>query len=187
MNSSTIDRVPLYPQPTGSNGIVADHARSASNSWWSVKGAYLNDPSVSAMTARPNHPDRAKFWALLDAIRRMSRLSDDDSLYLNREAADRAEEVVNVLALNSHLTPPKVFPHEGDSLVFIWDMPEFRRLLTVSSDEVDVADVHKMSLSRCLHTMPAGDVSDHYRWLLDLAGEADASTSQGLQPIYAKP
>lgn len=144
---------------------------------WRIVDADTAEPeSNRTPDPRPNSQRAQHFAAVYEAIRKMVRLPAEHDLHVDIDAARRSMDVLAVLGGNFDIDPPKIFPHEGESLVLTWDQEVIKRYLTISAADMDVMHVHKESNIRCEHQIDANS-AEVIRWLADLGGAPTAKTA----------
>jgi hypothetical protein len=104
----------------------------------------------------------------------MAELPPSHSLFLDPSTATRSEEIVALLYNNLNVIPPKLFPHEGDSLVLTWDMPEAKRMLSIEANDLDLVDILKRTKRRVRYEPQFQTEEEARRWVLSVAGVPDA-------------
>ncbi len=102
----------------------------------------FHENAGQSANTRLSNWDAYLYAEIADAINRMSRLSEDDELFLDKEVARRALTVLGFLKDHAAINPPKILNHGGEALAFTWMIQGIKRYLTVADDEVDL-----MSLS----------------------------------------
>lgn len=158
---STVDATPSSGSRGGARG-----AETASNPWKSgfEDGGRLNSP-------------RARTFAdLFTAIRKMIDLPEDHSLHLDVKAGRRAEEILALLRNNLEVDAPKLFPHEGDCLVFTWDSSRVKRMMAIEEDDIEITDLLKKDFSRHHWDGPEDNDEDMWKWVLRMSGNPASYT-----------
>ncbi|TIP09102.1 hypothetical protein [Mesorhizobium sp.] len=158
-------KIKIFPGHLGPTG----HGEGASGvqgttHWRGVPSSSLSLPD------RPNSDRARRFVRLIEAIRKMAKLPDDDHFYLNPEIAKRTESLVALLHFNVEDTnPPKIFPHEGDA-VLTWDSGSLKEYLTFELEEIDHTVIHKPTMIRCSETVHCTGAEDLQDWLIKFGG-----------------
>lgn len=111
----------------------------------------LSESSV----VKSNHNVRfARFAALQEALKSVSKLDEDDCFYLSPEVSIRASDFLSVIANNLTIEPPKFLPQDGEVAVFTWETLQTKRFLSIDPTEVDLLDVSTESFIKCAHVVP---------------------------------
>lgn len=137
----------------------------ASSGYWSpldIASSATVTPSVQIVekssqssVVNRNHNIRfARFSALQEALRSVTKLDEDDSFYLSPEVSARAADLLSVICTNLTIEPPKFLPQDGEVAVFTWETSLAKRFLSIDSNEVDLLDVNKQTFVKCAHDVP---------------------------------
>ncbi|MEZ2329946.1 hypothetical protein AB6802_09495 [Mesorhizobium sp. RCC_202] len=134
------------------------------------------ESNAFTMPERPNGDRSIRFAKLLETIRRMARLPEHDDFYIDAKTAANSEAIVAVLWNNFELDAPKMFPHEGDSLVLTWDSTVLKRLLTIADEDLDLLEMNKKSKVRCEQELSFKSPDDLKNWIMQLGGLPSAKS-----------
>jgi len=72
---------------------------------------------------------------ITNAIHHMVWLTEEDELYLDRQVAVQALNVLAILRYQMEINPPKILNHDGEVLAFTWIIGNAKRYLTVSDED----------------------------------------------------
>jgi hypothetical protein len=172
----------VAPQESARTSLDRSEALEAPSS----TAAYSSSEAVFEVLAtenltfpeRPNSMRAVQFAALMEAIRRMADLPPRHEYHLDAETAKRAQNILGQILQNFSNKPPRLFPHEGESLVMTWDEGDIKRLLTIAGEELDILDLNKRSQVRCSleFDLTADQVGE---WFPSLGGVPNSLTFAG--------
>lgn len=115
---------------------------------------FVEKTSQSSVVSRSHNVRYAKFAALQDALRSVTKLDEDDSFYLSPEVSARAADLLSVICTNLAIEPPKFLPQDGEVAIFTWETAIAKRFLSIDTTEVDLLDVNKQTFVKCAHDVP---------------------------------
>ncbi|MFK0330727.1 hypothetical protein ACIQUB_06345 [Rhizobium sp. NPDC090275] len=121
--------------------------------------------------ARPNSVRSAKFSAVQEALLTLCMLPEEHPLYLDPKASSRASALLGVLSSNLNISPPKLFPQDGEAAVLTWDLGMIKRLLTVDADDTDLMDISRRTFMRCDHELPEDETQQLSALLTELGAQ----------------
>ena len=162
-------------------------AASVSGSFWSpldvassasVKPSFcmVEKASQASVVDRSHNVRHARFAALRDALKSVTKLDEDDSFYLTPEVSARATDFLSVISANLKIDPPKFLPQDGEVAVFTWETALAKRFLSIDLDELDLLDVNKSTFVKCAHSVPPG-VDEWTFFINELGASLNASNS----------
>lgn len=119
---------------------------------------------------RPNSDRSRQFLAVIEAIRRLAKMDPNHDWHVDEKTASTSEKLIATLNFNYSGAAPKIFPHEGDTLVLTWESPRIKRLLSISGDEFELIDIDKLSRVKCDHLLQIDTPEKFNDWLSKLGG-----------------
>ncbi|MCY4184966.1 MAG: hypothetical protein OXC82_01320 [Rhodobacteraceae bacterium] len=75
------------------------------------------------------------------AIDQMTRLPEEDQLYLDQKIATRAINLLGFLKEQLKIPPPKIINQNGEALAYTWVLGKIKRYLIVADDAVDLMEL----------------------------------------------
>jgi hypothetical protein len=160
-----------------STDMASDSANSSSACWTSRHVESRN----SSIPDNGNSHRAISYSKVLQAIKRMTQMSEDHPFHLDAETAEQSSEILGVLFNNVDIDAPQIFPHEGDTLVLTWQNTMLKRLLSVSPGEVDVIEMLRSSSIRSEAECSFADKEELLPWLLSVAGRPVSSQTGSSQ------
>lgn len=96
---------------------------------------------LGSSTLNRNNLRADMYHDLFEAITSLAMLPEGDPMRINLQVCTAALDIVGVLKENFDVPPPKIFPHEDETLVLKWDERDKVRMLWIEDDdEVDLID-----------------------------------------------
>lgn len=117
-----------------------------------------------------------RFSAVQEALANMGKLPSGHDFHVDEDITRRASDLIAVIAENFEVVPPKLFPQDGEAVVFTWDYGPVKRYLTVDDEDVSVMDLHKGTHFRCHHDVQE-DGDAYYSALVKLIGASPLAHS----------
>ncbi len=158
----------------------------APNSFWSpldvastaqpVYYTIIEENTQSSAVDTSHNSRRAKFAALQEALYSVSRLDSSDSFFLGEETCARASVMLGLISNNLKISPPRFLPQDGEVAIFTWDTPQFKRLLTVDAEDVDIMDINKTNYMKCTHEAPQ-DLDAQLSFVLSELGAGSSASN----------
>ncbi|MET0438262.1 MAG: hypothetical protein ABW043_12300 [Devosia sp.] len=117
---------------------------------------------------------RAYYYAALyEALQSMAEQEEGDALYVTDEAANAARGLISRLAIEG-IDPPKINSHDKDEVILSWAYPDFKRYLTVFSDDAALLDVGTLKPVKCVHNDLPHFSESWGKWSAVLGGTASS-------------
>lgn len=117
-----------------------------------------------------NSPSSADRLVMLhEAIAKLAALPPEHDMHIDAATRDQATVFLNLLA-QQHGPLPKIFPQDGEALVFTWDVGRRKRVVTVAGDDVSGMDIDPRLRVRCDYDLPLVPPDARAEWLHKIGG-----------------
>lgn len=124
----------LYGRPEGFSTFVVPAEETSNSSTYTCCSNWLRSNAY-------------RLTLLHEAIGKLGDLPSEHELHIDATTKDRAVQFLNLIGQDGQL--PKLFPQDGEALVFTWDAGARKRMITIAGEEISGMDIDKKTRMRC--------------------------------------
>ncbi|MDR3497262.1 MAG: hypothetical protein P4L82_21920 [Ancalomicrobiaceae bacterium] len=157
----------LMPYSAPEANVVAEFSVESSSDRPTAPTRRARAVATENGTAALSNWKSSQYYAILSALRNMSKLSTDDEFYLDALTSERAQQLIGILSNNFDIDAPRLLPHDQEAIALTWELGMIKKYLTICKNEIDLMELNRKTNARIEENLNEGE-DLNYKKLIEI-------------------